>query len=102
VETASGTLSCVVPPTAKVKDAVTVIMRPEDIALSTPGAAAPGQNLLEGKVVAALFMGEAMEYQLELPGGKMMRLRLHASNAITRGDTVRIQIPANLCRALTV
>jgi iron(III) transport system ATP-binding protein len=100
VETASGTLRCVVPPTAKVKDAVTVIMRPEDIALSTQGSAAPGQNLLEGKVVAALFMGEAMEYQLELPGGQMMRLRLHASNAITRGDTVRIQIPANLCRAL--
>ena len=100
VETASGTLSCVMPPTAKVKDAVTVVVRPEDIALSTLSAAQPGQNLLEGKVVAALFMGEAMEYQLELPGGTMMRLKLHASNVIARGDTVRIQIPANLCRAL--
>jgi iron(III) transport system ATP-binding protein len=101
VETASGTLSCVVPATAKVKDSVTVVVRPEDIALCTPGPAASGQNLLEGKVVAALFMGEAMEYQLELPGGTMMRLRLHASNAIARGDTIRIQVPANLCRALT-
>jgi iron(III) transport system ATP-binding protein len=100
VETASGTLSCVLPPTAKVRDAVTVVVRPEDIALRTPDAAASGQNLLEGKVVAALFIGEAMEYQLELPGGTMMRLKLHASNVIDRGDTVRIQIPAALCRAL--
>jgi iron(III) transport system ATP-binding protein len=100
VETASGTLSCVVPATAKVQDAVTVMVRPEDIALGTPSAAEAGHNLLEGKVVAALFMGEAMEYQLELPGGTMIRLKLHASNAIARGDTVRIQIPPSQCRAL--
>jgi hypothetical protein len=75
-------------------------VRPEDIALSAPGAAEPGHNLLEGKVVAALFMGEAMEYQVELPDGTMMRLRLHASNPVSRGDTVRIAIPPGQCRAL--
>jgi iron(III) transport system ATP-binding protein len=100
VETASGPLRCLVPPTAKVKDAVTVVVRPEDIALRTPSSAESGQNLLEGKVVAALFLGEAMQYELELPGGTMMRLKLHASNTIARGDTVRVAIPANLCRAL--
>jgi iron(III) transport system ATP-binding protein len=100
VETRSGTLSCVMPSTANVKDAVTVMVRPEDIALGTPSSAGSGHNLLEGKVVAALFMGEAMEYQLELPGGTMMRLKLHASNVVARGNTVRIQIPPNQCRAL--
>jgi iron(III) transport system ATP-binding protein len=100
VETRSGTLSCVVPATAKVEDAVTVVVRPEDIALSTPGSAELGHNLLEGKVVAALFMGEAMEYQVELSGGKMMQLKLHASNALAKGDTVRVQIPPSQCRAL--
>jgi iron(III) transport system ATP-binding protein len=100
VETASGTLSCLVPATAKVKDAATVVVRPEDIALRTAGSAESGQNLLEGKVVATLFLGEAMQYELELPGGTMLRLKLHASHTIARGDTVRIQIPASLCRAL--
>jgi iron(III) transport system ATP-binding protein len=100
VATRSGNLRCVVPATAKVDDAVTVMVRPEDIALSAPGAAEPGHNLLEGKVVAALFMGEAMEYQVELPDGTMMRLRLHASNPVSRGDTVRIAIPPGQCRAL--
>jgi len=93
-------LSCLIPATAKVKDAATVVVRPEDIALRTAGSAETGQNLLEGKVVAAVFLGEAMQYELKLPGGTMLRLRLHASNTIARGDTVRIQIPANLCRAL--
>jgi iron(III) transport system ATP-binding protein len=98
VETRSGSLSCVMPSTAKVADAVTVMVRPEDIMLATGGS--PEQNLLEGKVVAALFMGEAMEYQLELAKGETMRLKLHASNAVSRGDSIRIQIPPSQCRAL--
>ena len=100
VETASGTLSCLVPPSAKVKDAVTIMVRPEDIALRTSGLAGPGQNLLEGRVAAAVFLGEAMQYELELPGGTTLRLKLHASNTIALGDTVRVEIPAKLCRAL--
>jgi ABC-type Fe3+/spermidine/putrescine transport system ATPase subunit len=99
VETKSGILSCIVPSTAKVGDAVTVVVRPEDIALNT-GNSQPGDNLLEGRVAAALFMGEAMEYQVELPGSAVMRLKLHASNQVTRGDTIRMQIPPGQCRAL--
>ena len=99
VETKSGVLSCVVPTTAKVGDAVTVVVRPEDIALNT-GNSQPGDNLLEGKVAAALFMGEAMEYQVEMAGSTMMRLKLHASNQVSRGDVIRMQVPPSQCRAL--
>ena len=99
VETKAGILSCVVPTTAKVGDAVTVVVRPEDIVLNT-GNNQPGDNLLEGKVSAAMFMGEAMEYQVEMAGATMMRLKLHASNMVTRGDTIRVQIPPAQCRAL--
>jgi iron(III) transport system ATP-binding protein len=100
VETKDGALDCVLPPAAKVKDSVTVIIRPEDIVLSRAGSTAPGQNLLEGKVVAALFVGEAMEYQLELRGGTALRLKLHASTGVAKGDTIRIEMPAKHCRAL--
>ena len=102
VETGNGALHCVLPPTAKVKDSVTIVIRPEDIALSGPHAGGPEQNLLEGKVVTALFVGEAMEYQLQLRGGTVLRLKLHASAGIAPGDTIRIEMPARHCRALTV
>jgi iron(III) transport system ATP-binding protein len=100
VETKDGALDCVLPLAAKVKDSVTIIIRPEDIVLSGPGSSAPGHNLLEGKVVAALFVGEAMEYQLELRGGTALRLKLHASTGVAKGDTIRIEMPAKHCRAL--
>jgi hypothetical protein len=51
--------------------------------------------------VAALFVGEAMEYQLELRGGTLLRLKLHASTGVTKGDTIRVAMPARQCRALT-
>jgi hypothetical protein len=41
-----------------------------------------------------------MEYHLELSGGTIMRLKLHASNVVAKGDTVRVQIPPSQCRAL--
>jgi iron(III) transport system ATP-binding protein len=102
VETRSGTLRCVIPPAAKVKDAVTVMVRPEDINLAAPDCAALESNHLEGKVVASLFMGEAMEYQIELVGGVTMRLKLHASNVVIDGEIVRVQIQPSQCRALLV
>ncbi len=100
VETRGGSLSCMVPSTAEVGDAVTVMVRPEDIALGAPNSAESGHNVLEGRVVAASFMGEAMEYQLELPGGTMMRLKLHASNVVANGDTLRVRIAPDQCLAL--
>ena len=101
VETRNGSLNCVVPSAAKVGDAVTVIMRPEDIALRLGGAAAAtGDNLLQGKVVSASFLGEAMEYQVEMADAALLRLKLHASQAVARGDIVQMQIPPSQCRAL--
>jgi iron(III) transport system ATP-binding protein len=101
VQTKDGALHCVLPPDAHVKDTVTIVIRPEDIALSGPEAGAADNNLLEGKVVAALFIGEAMEYQLELRGGTLLRLKLHASTGVTKGDIIRVAMPARQCRALT-
>ena len=100
VATHSGDLRCVIPSMAKVGDAVTVMVRPEDIALAKSGVAESDDNLLEGKVTAALFMGEAMEYQVELPGMAKLRLKLHAINAVGHGDTIYMRIPPSQCRAL--
>ena len=83
METASGTLSCLVPPAAKVKDAVTIMVRPEDVALRMPGAAEPGQNLLEGRVVAAVFLGEYPKWLAEM------------RSALAAGDAPRLELTAH-------
>ncbi len=101
VETQNGMLNCVLPPNANVRDTVTIVIRPEDIELAGSGASAPGDNALEGKVVSVLFIGESMEYHLELRGGAALRLKLHASIQVTKGDTIRVQMPARYCQALT-
>ena len=64
VETQNGALHCILPPTARVNDTVTIVIRPEDIVLGGPGSSAPGRNSLEGEVVGVLFVGEAMEYKI--------------------------------------
>jgi iron(III) transport system ATP-binding protein len=100
VETRDGPVHCILPAAAKLRDSVTIVVRPEDIALGGSAPAASESNLLEGKVVAALFVGEAMEYQLQLRGGTLLRLKLHASSGVNKGETIRIEMPARHCRAL--
>jgi iron(III) transport system ATP-binding protein len=101
VETHNGALHCILPPTAGVNDIVTIVIRPEDIVLVGAGLSAPRRNSLEGEVVGALFVGEAIEYQLALRGGTVLRLKLHASTDVAKGDTIRIEMPAEHCRALS-
>mgnify|MGYP003345599226 CR=1 FL=1 len=102
VETPSGILDCVVPSDARMGDSVTAVVRPEDITIfdDTRHAA---QNRLTGKIANVLFVGDAMEYQLELAGGTTrMRLRFHPSVSVGEGDTVAIHIPSEQCRALVM
>jgi iron(III) transport system ATP-binding protein len=101
IDTAGGPLQCLIPANARLGDAVTVVVRPEDVTLHD-GVGREPQNLLKARVTTALFMGEAIEYQLELPGNIHLRLRLHPSVVVAEGDTVTIRIPSEQCRALVV
>jgi iron(III) transport system ATP-binding protein len=101
VETPSGTLDCLIPYDAHVGDSVTAVVRPEDIAIFDSNKHSP-QNRLTGKIANVLFIGDAMEYQLELAGNARMRLRLHPSVSVGEGDTVSVYIPSEQCRALVV
>jgi iron(III) transport system ATP-binding protein len=100
VESDNGILHCVLPRNVNVSDAVTIMVRPEDIEIFNPNSDASARNALEGKVINALFVGEAMEYQLELMGGANLRLKLHAATPVTKGDTIRVQMQASNCQAL--
>lgn len=97
VETASGPIRCILPETAKSGDKVLIVVRPEDMNL-VPGAGG-GDNVIEGRVASRLFMGDATEFRISLKD-TALRLKLHPSTTVVEGDAVRIELPAERCRAL--
>jgi iron(III) transport system ATP-binding protein len=98
VETPSGVLKCLLPEDVGAGDEVVVVIRPEDVTINDgpPGA---NENVLEGKIAAIVFMGDALECQVAV-GSKQIRLKLHPSSGVTKGSTVRLKLPAASCRAV--
>ena len=97
VETASGMIKCLLPETAKTGDRVLIVVRPEDLNLMVGGAG--GENVIEGRVAAAMFMGDSTEFRVALKD-TALRLKLHPSTTVAEGQTIRIELPAERCRAL--
>jgi iron(III) transport system ATP-binding protein len=98
VETPSGTIKCVLPDGIAAGEAVVVVIRPEDVNLDA-GVVGPNENVLEGKIEAIVYMGDALECQVAV-GTKLIRLKLHPSSPVARGNTVRLRLPAGSCRAV--
>jgi iron(III) transport system ATP-binding protein len=98
VETPSGMIKCILPDGIAAGETVVVVIRPEDVNLNG-GAVAENENVLEGKIEAIVFMGDALECQVAV-GTKLIRIKLHPSSPVTRGETVRLRLPADSCRAL--
>ena len=100
VETAAGAIACWLPEGATVGDRVTVAVRPEDVLVSD-GNDPDGTNVVNGTIVAVVFLGEAQECSVAL-GEASLRLRLHPSLRISRGQSVRLRLTPEKCRALRV
>ena len=99
VETPSGWLRCILPDGLAKGDSVVLMVRPEDIVLSTQSVAPP-TNVLHGKVEAVIFMGEALECQVAVGRHLRLRTKLHPSSGLRQGEAVFLQLPAERCRAL--
>ena len=98
VEIPGAMLRCVLPDGIAMGDSVIVVIRPEDLNLYA-GSATQNDNILEGKIDAVIFMGDTLECQVAV-GKKIIRIKLHPSSPVARGETVRLQLPAESCRAL--
>lgn len=98
VQTGCGRLRCRLPEGARQGDSVSVAVRPEDVRVLDPGEG-NADNLIEGRVTAIVFMGEAKECRIQLEQGVMV-LRLHPGAAIEQGQTVRLALAPEKCRAL--
>ena len=96
VETRWGVLKCVLPRSAVQGAEVTVGFRPESVVLSETQVTDDG---LPGKVAAASFVGDAVEYQIDL-GGRTVRAKGQPFSVLDEGRDVLVRVPAERCYVL--
>jgi iron(III) transport system ATP-binding protein len=75
---------------------VTLAIRPEAIQLAD---AAPGANLLDGRVVEATFLGNILDVLVDI-GGAELRVQASRSLACAPGDTVQLAVMPQDCVAM--
>jgi iron(III) transport system ATP-binding protein len=96
IETRWGTLKCALPAWATHGTQVTLGFRPESVVLSE---ARSGQDGLAGKVAATSFVGDAVEYQIDL-GGRIVRAKGQPFLVLDEGRDVLVRVPAERCYLL--
>jgi iron(III) transport system ATP-binding protein len=98
VRTEEGENSCGILTELKAGDKVVVVVRPESIVLHQ-NKPSHGDNILEGKIGAAMFLGEYVDCTIEL-GKNVLETHQPHSLRVRRGDTVWVELPVGDCMAL--
>ena len=98
VGTDEGEISCEVPNHLGAGAKVVVVVRPESVILHVRKPA-QSMNLIEGKIGAAMFLGEFVECTVEI-GQTILQTHQPKSLQVRRGDPVWVELPASDCLAL--
>jgi iron(III) transport system ATP-binding protein len=98
VKTDEGEISCGMLSDLTAGAKAVVVVRPESIVLHQKKPA-QGENILEGKIGAAMFLGEYVECTIEL-GSNVLQTHQPHSVQVRRGDVVWVELPAADCMAL--
>ena len=98
VKTPGGVIRCTLPEGIAVGEKVAILVRPEDVNL-VDNSSSTGSNLLKASVDAVIFMGDSLECRVNT-GGQNMRVKLHPSSTLSRGDSVCLELPPERCRAI--
>jgi iron(III) transport system ATP-binding protein len=82
--------------------AAVISIRPHQIELTpaaaSPPSAAPGDNVLRGTVLRASYLGDAVDYQVQLAeGDTVLRVAGPTPPRVRPGDSVSVRIPAAAC-----
>jgi iron(III) transport system ATP-binding protein len=85
-------------------EAVAISIRPHQVELlpaTTWPAGGDGENVLRGTVLRASYLGDAVDYQVQLAeGGTMLRVAGPTPLRAHPGESVSLRIPAAACIAL--
>lgn len=98
VQTAAGPLRCLPSGDEREGEAVLVSIRPEYVEIS---AAAPSgvENVVQGKVETAAFLGEYLDCVVDVTGQKI-HVRAHPSLSFQPGQLVSLTLPPQQCVAV--
>ncbi|MCW2760694.1 MAG: iron transporter ATPase [Marmoricola sp.] len=99
VSSVAGLLTAGSSPDFAVGDAVTVAIRPEHVVITE---AAEGSAGLGGSVASRQFLGEAVDYVVDVGDDVMIQVRSNPSVDIELGRRVVIDLPPARCRLLRV
>jgi iron(III) transport system ATP-binding protein len=77
---------------------VVVVVRPESVVLHQQKPAQM-ENVIEGKVGAAMFLGEYLDCTVEVGKG-VLQTHQRTSLQVRRGDLIWVELPTNDCMAL--
>ena len=98
VRTEDGEIRCHALGGLKPGSKVVVVVRPESVNLHLKKPSEDA-NLLEGKIGAAMFLGEYLDCTVEL-GKNILQTHQRYTLQVRRGDPVWIELPAGECMAL--
>jgi iron(III) transport system ATP-binding protein len=96
IETPWGSLRTSGRPSVPVGSTVTVGFRPESVVLASSGTAPDG---LRGKVTMASFVGDAVEYRIDV-GGRVLRAKGLPFEMVEEGRDVVVRVPSERCYLL--
>ena len=98
VRTDAGEISCGLLTGLSQGTKVVVMARPESVVLHLKKPF-QSENIVEGKVGAAMFLGEYVECTVEI-GKNVLQTHQHYTLQVRRGDPVWVELPAGECMAL--
>ncbi len=84
-------------PGLTLKQQVTLFIRPNDIKI-VDGAEMP--NILNGTVKIATYLGNNIDYRIQLQNGPLIRVESETSKRYAPGDAVRLHLPAERCHLI--
>jgi iron(III) transport system ATP-binding protein len=94
VDTVYGVVRCALPGWATAGSTVTLGFRPESVVLSRFSGSGDAEGL-RGRVAAVSYVGDAVEYRIELGpgGGQLVRAKGQPFDVLDEGTAVLVQVP---------
>ncbi len=79
------------------KQQATLFIRPNDVKIVD---GAEMLNILNGTVKMATYLGNNIDYRIQLQNGPVIRVESETSKRYTPGDTVRLHLPSGRCHLI--
>jgi iron(III) transport system ATP-binding protein len=76
---------------------VLLFIRPNDVVLETGES---GENVLEGVVHQATYLGDRMDYRIQIADGIDARVQAASGRRYAQGDRVHLHLPVERCRLI--